>query len=78
MISFFYQTKIPTVDMKVQVYSKFRKNKIWKTIKSPCTMRDGRIHPPKCRGKVQKIEEETLKGLFSRFLIPIAHLFGLM
>jgi hypothetical protein len=36
-------------------------------------MRDGRFHPPKCRGKVQKIEEETLKGLFSRFLIPTAH-----
>jgi hypothetical protein len=26
----------------------------------------------------KKIEEETLKGLLSRFLIPTAHLFGLM
>jgi hypothetical protein len=41
-------------------------------------MREGRFHPPKCRGKVQKIGEETLKGLFSRFFIPTAHLFGLM
>jgi hypothetical protein len=28
VISIFYETKIPTVDMKVQLYSKFRKNKI--------------------------------------------------
>jgi hypothetical protein len=41
-------------------------------------MTEGRFHPPKCRGKVQKIGEETLKGLFSRFLIPTTHLFGLM
>jgi hypothetical protein len=66
------------VDMKVQVYSKFRKNKIWKKIKSPISMRNGRFNTSKCRDKVQKIGEETLKGLFSRFLIPAAHLFGLM
>jgi hypothetical protein len=30
VILLFHQTKIPTVDMKVQVYSNFRKNKIWK------------------------------------------------
>jgi hypothetical protein len=30
VISIFHETKIPTVDMKVQVYSKFKKNKIWK------------------------------------------------
>jgi hypothetical protein len=47
-------------------------------MKSPSSMRNGRFHPPKCRSKVQKIEEETLKGLFSRLLIPVAHLFGLM
>jgi hypothetical protein len=75
---FFYETKIPTVDMKVQVYSKFIKNKIRKINKSPCSMREGRFHPPKCRSKVQKIGEETLKGLLSRFFIPTAHLFGLM
>jgi hypothetical protein len=28
VISFFHETKIPTVDMKVQMYSKFSKNKI--------------------------------------------------
>jgi hypothetical protein len=28
VISFFHETKIPTVGMKVQVYSKFSKNKI--------------------------------------------------
>jgi hypothetical protein len=28
VISIFHETKIPTIDMKVQVYSKFRKNKI--------------------------------------------------
>jgi hypothetical protein len=28
VISIFHETKIPTVDMKVQMYSKFRKNKI--------------------------------------------------
>jgi hypothetical protein len=60
------------------VYSKFNKNKIWKKIKSPSSMRNGRFHPSKCRGKVQKIGEETLKGLFSKFLIPTANLFGLM
>jgi hypothetical protein len=64
--------------MKVQVYSKFRKNKIWKKIKSPISMRNGRFNTSKCRDKVQKIGEETLKGRFSRFLIPAAHLFGLM
>jgi hypothetical protein len=78
VISLFHQTKIPTVDMKVQVYSNFRKNKIWKKIKSPSSMRNGRFNTSKCRGKLQKIGEETLKGLFSRFLIPFAHLFGLM
>jgi hypothetical protein len=73
VISSFHESKIPTVDIEVQVYSK-----IWKKLKSPCSMREGRFHPPKYRGKVQKIGEETLKGLFSRFLIPTTHLFGLM
>jgi hypothetical protein len=47
-------------------------------MKSPSSMKNGRFYPPKCRGKVQKIGEETLKGLLSKFLIPDAHLFGLM
>jgi hypothetical protein len=60
------------------VYSKFFLNKIWKKMKSPSSMWNGRFHLPKYGGKVQKIGEETLKGLFSIFLIPTAHLFGLM
>jgi hypothetical protein len=35
------------------------------------------IHPSKCKGKVQKIKEENLKGLFSN-LLPATHLFGMM
>jgi hypothetical protein len=52
------------VDMKVQVYSKSNKNNLKNKLISPCSMREGRFHPPKCRGKVQKIGKETLKGLF--------------
>jgi hypothetical protein len=37
--------------MKVQVYSKFSKNKICKKMKSPSSMRNGRFHSPKCRGR---------------------------
>jgi hypothetical protein len=55
VISLFYETKIPTVDMKVQVYSDFRKNKIWKKTKSSSSMRNGRFYTPKCGGKVHKI-----------------------
>jgi hypothetical protein len=51
----FYETRIPMVDMKVQVYSKFSKNKIWKKTKSPSSMMNGRFDTPKCRGKVQKM-----------------------
>jgi hypothetical protein len=54
-ISISNETKIPTVDMKVQVYSKFREYKIWKKVKSPISMINGRFHPPKCRGKLQKM-----------------------
>jgi hypothetical protein len=64
--------------MKVMAYFNFRKMKIWKKMKSPSSMRNGRFHPSKCRGKVQKTGVETLKGLFSNLLIPTAHLFGLM
>jgi hypothetical protein len=55
VISLFHETKIPTVDMKVEVYSKFSKNKIWKKMKSPSSMKNGRFDTPKCRGKVQKM-----------------------
>jgi hypothetical protein len=47
-------------------------------MKSSKSIRNGRFHPPKCTGKVQKTREETLKGLFSNLLIPTAHLSGLM
>jgi hypothetical protein len=60
--------------MKVQMYSNFiKKKKLGKNEISKLH----EDHPSKCRGKVQKIGEETLKGLFSKLLIP-APLFGLM
>jgi hypothetical protein len=49
VISLFHQTKIPTIDMKVQEYSNFNKNKIWKKIKSPSSMRIGRFNTSKYR-----------------------------
>jgi hypothetical protein len=55
VISVFYETKTSTVDMKVQVYSKFRKIKIKKKVKSPISMRNGRYNTSKCRGKLQKM-----------------------
>jgi hypothetical protein len=63
--------------MKVLVYFNFSK-KSWKKMKSPSSMRNREFHPSKCRGKVQKSEEEILKELFSNLLILVAHLFGLM
>jgi hypothetical protein len=41
-------------------------------MKSPNSMKNGRFHPLKCRGKVQKTKEETLEGLFktSLFMLP--------
>jgi hypothetical protein len=66
------------VDMKVLVYSNLFFKQIWKKMKSPSSMRNERFHPPKCRDKVQKIGEETLKRFFSKLLIPATHLFGLM
>jgi hypothetical protein len=52
MISIFDETKIPTMDMKVQVYSKLE---IWKKVKSPISMRNGRLNTSKCRCKLQKM-----------------------
>jgi hypothetical protein len=43
------------VDMKVQVYSKFRKNKIPQKIRSPNVLRNGRFDTSKCRGKLEKM-----------------------
>ena len=61
--------------MKVQGYSKFRKKGKNEISKFHV---DWKISPSQGRGKVQKIGEEILKGPFSKFLIPGAHLFGLM
>jgi hypothetical protein len=54
VISIFYKPKIPTVDMKVQVYPKFRKNKVWEKVDSPISMRIGTFNTFKCKGKLQK------------------------
>jgi hypothetical protein len=66
------------VAMKVLMASIFNRNKNWKNMKSPSSMRNGRFHPSKCRGKVQKMREETHKGLFSNLLILATHFFGLI
>jgi hypothetical protein len=60
------------VDMKVQVYSKLSKNKIWKKMKSSNSMRNGRFNTSKYRGKLQKIGEKLSKGFSqdSLFLLP--------
>jgi hypothetical protein len=55
VISVFHEMKIPMVDMKVQIYSKFRKNKISKKVKSPNSMRNGRFDTSKSRGKLEKM-----------------------
>jgi hypothetical protein len=51
-----HHEKIPTMDMKVLVYSNFCQKEFWKKMKSPSSMRDGSFHPSKCKGKVQKWE----------------------
>jgi hypothetical protein len=58
VISLFYETKIPTADMKVQVYSNFTQ-KNWKKMKSPSSMRNRRFNTSKYRGKLQKMEVLT-------------------
>jgi hypothetical protein len=46
------------VDMKVQVYSKFRKNKIWKKVKSPISMRKGTFNASKNGGVVHPFSQK--------------------
>jgi hypothetical protein len=41
--------------MKVLGYSNFYPKRIWKKIKSPSSMRNEKIHPPKWRGMLQKM-----------------------
>jgi hypothetical protein len=38
------------------LYSKFRKIKIWKQIKSPSSMENGRFHPPSVGASFKKWE----------------------
>jgi hypothetical protein len=47
--SSFHETRIPTVDRKVQVWTKFRIYFFWKKVKSPLSMNFGRISTSKCR-----------------------------
>jgi hypothetical protein len=54
VISIFHETKIPTVDMKVHVFSKSRKNKFCKKMISPISMKNGTFSTSKCRSKLQK------------------------
>jgi hypothetical protein len=42
------------VDEEVQVYSKFSKNKIWKKVKSPNSMRSGRLTLPSVGGSLKE------------------------
>jgi predicted PP-loop superfamily ATPase len=75
--SLFHLTKTRMVYMMVLVYSNFSKKNCEKNEISKL-MRNGRFHPSKCRNKVEKTGEETLKGLSSNLLIPTTYLFGLM
>jgi hypothetical protein len=55
VIAIFYETKIPTVDMKVQVPLILTKINLEK-MKSSSSMRNGRFHILKYRGKLGKME----------------------
>jgi hypothetical protein len=44
--SLFHETKSSTMDMCILILAIFLDN-----MKSPSSMRNGRFHPPKCRGK---------------------------
>jgi hypothetical protein len=62
------------VDIKVLVCSNFSKNILGKKMKSPSSMKNGRFHPSKCRGKVQKlgvlyIHSSKMPGPSPNFLI---------
>jgi hypothetical protein len=56
--------------MKVQVWTKFRKKKLWKKVKSPLSMNFGRISTSKCRGKLQKMGVMHTHSLKSPGLSP--------
>jgi hypothetical protein len=54
VISIFHGTKIPKVDIKVQVYSKFKINEIWKNVKSPISMGNGNLTLPNLGASFKK------------------------
>jgi hypothetical protein len=54
VIALFHETKIPTVDIKVQESSNFRKKR--KKRKLVSSIRNGRFNTSKYRGKFQKME----------------------
>jgi hypothetical protein len=58
--------------MKVQVYSNFSKNKIWKKIKSPISMRNGRFNTSSVGANFKILERKLSKGFSqdSLFLLP--------
>jgi hypothetical protein len=61
------------VDMKVLVYSNFSKF-FWRKMKSPRSKRNGRFHPSKYKGKVQKmlvlyIHSSEMRGPSPKFFI---------
>jgi hypothetical protein len=60
VISIFHDTKIKMVDMKVQVYSKFSKNKILKKEKSPISMRNGAFNTLKSPGPFSKLPKNKI------------------
>jgi hypothetical protein len=55
VISLFHETKIPIVDMKVQVSFNFSQKKTWKKIKSLSSMKNGSLNTFKCRAKFLKM-----------------------
>jgi hypothetical protein len=57
--------------MKVLVYSNFGKNKIWTKIKSPSSMKNGRFHPPKCRGCGAASKNGSIAHPFFQNTMPI-------
>jgi hypothetical protein len=66
--SVLHEKKIPMVDMRVQVYSKFRKIKIKKKVKYPISMRNETFNTSKCRGKLPKALAHSPNFQFFIFL----------
>jgi hypothetical protein len=71
VISFFHETKIPTVDMKVQVYSKFSKNKIWKNKNLHAPWRREQFILPSVGARFKRLERKISKGFSQDSLFPV-------